>query len=42
MEEKTELQKRYEALIAEFLDNGFTDQQARYLINLLDNYFPII
>lgn len=39
---ETELQKRYETLILEFMDNGFTRQQAAYLINLLNEYIPIV
>lgn len=35
-------QKRYEALLAEFMDNGFTAKQARYLIKLLNDLIPLV
>ena len=36
-------QKRYESLITEFiLEGGFTKKQAIYLINLLQDYVPIV
>ena len=34
-------QLRYEALIKDFVNNGFTEQQAEFLINLFSNYVPI-
>ena len=33
---------RYEALVAEFIENGFTRQQAVFLINLLTSLIPIV
>ena len=33
---------RYEALINSFKNNGFTEDQAEFLICLLDRYIPLI
>ena len=41
-EEKTSLQKRYEYLVKEFQENGFTKQQAEYLIKLLNDIIPLV
>lgn len=40
--EKTPLQKRYEFMINNFQENGFTEQQAVYLVNLLNEFIPIV
>lgn len=42
MEEKSEIQKRYEYLVQEFKDNGFTEKQAKYIIGLLNEYIPLV
>jgi len=39
---KPKTQIRFEALVKEFVDNGFTEQQATYLIKLLDSYIPLV
>ena len=42
-EAKTQMEKRFDAIIAEFImDGGFTEQQAIYLVNLLNNYIPLV
>ena len=41
-EEKTQLQIRYEFLVKEFKENGFTKQQAEYLIKLLNDLIPLV
>ena len=40
--EKSRRQKSYEFLVDEFKDNGFTEQQAVYIINLLDDLIPLV
>ena len=42
MEEESETIRIYKALVNEFQDNGFTEKQAKYLINLLEKFIPIV
>ena len=39
---KTERQQRFEHLVTEFKHEGFTESQAVFLINLLDDFIPLI
>ena len=39
--EQLKLQQRYDLLEKEFTENGFTEQQANYLIHLLNEYIPL-
>ena len=41
-EEKSILQHRFDAIVAEAVENGFTEEQAKWLINLLNEYIPIV
>lgn len=41
-EEKNDRQKRYEADVSDMVQNGgFTEKQAYYLLNWLNNYLPL-
>lgn len=40
--EISEAQKRFRNLVAEFKHEGFTESQAVYLINLLNDYIPLV
>ena len=35
-------QIRYDLLIQSFIENGFTKKQAKFLINTLEDYIPLI
>jgi hypothetical protein len=35
-------QKRFTALLQEAKENGFSEEQASWLINLLDDFIPLV
>lgn len=35
-------QHRFEATVQEFVDNGFTEEQAIFLVKKLDEFIPLV
>jgi len=38
----SEREQRFEALVEDFISNGFTREQAQFLILLLEDFIPLV